>query len=773
MLIIGSSIAPDMVIQNKRVFLYMVAMSLVAMYLLVVNFKTPYIGIKVSNNGDSSYSVSRINDIGWGSRNGIIVGDVIIKVNNRDAALHSTIVDQNRIEQADSITLQKEDHILFLPIKQNVGLVTQNIYYVIFPTLYFLVNLSLCILLYAFQNNRQEVKWLIILLMTLSLCFISASLSAKLHLIGGYILNLTFLISPVLFLHFMYHYFEKDNKTWFPFKVFYYLYLAVMSFFVGSFVFTEGSYLLFAFILQIIIVGILLFRGYLVFREQEDRAVFQWMVYSLFFSIGPFVLLYATPLIVLGKAIVPSEITAIFIFMMPAIYLYLLCTDKLFRFKFYIKRLSYYLAISLLPAFFITALVNGIYSKEASLDNIIELFFFIHITITLFLYIKRLLDRELRAKLSLEKGQLQESLRRVSESLKKEKSLDGVLNCIKREITDVLGTVSCYCIEVDKEKNVLSIDDHNGIDRFVPYLKKVPLTVGSIFHQKKYFTSVVGMVNNKYIIVVGIMKTPSKLSAEEKEWLEALSYYTSISLENIQKIEDLLFEIEQFSFDGEIETNWLVRLLFKLSEKERGILAADLHDTVLQELLIVKRNCEKLYFNVSDATVKEEIKRIEEGLLDAIYLTRETCHELRPPFLAEMGLEESLKDLISKFQLRSNSILELNISRYTNRLNEEQELAIYRIIQEWLNNARKHAKASYVSIELNTTDEMIELIYKDDGIGMDAESARNSGHMGIFGIKERVFSLGGSYLMNSKPQNGVEYQIKIPLYTNLKGSVNV
>lgn len=754
----------------------MVAMSLVAMYLLLANFRTPYIGIKVTNNAENIYSVSRINEIGWGSKNGIDVGDVIIKVNNRDATFHSTIVNQNRIEQADSITLQKEgQNIVSFPIKQNLDLVTQNIYYVILPTLYFLVNLSLCILLYIFQNDRQEVKWLIIFLMTLSLCFISASLSAKLHLIGGYILNLTFLVSPVLFLHFMYHYFKKDNKIWFPFKVFNYLYLAVMSFFVGSFYFTKGIYLLFAFILLIVIVGILLLRGYLVFKEQEDKAVFQWMVYSLYLSIGPFILLYATPLILLGKEIVPSEITSIFIFMMPAIYLYLLCTDKLFRFKFYIKRFGYYLAISLLPAFFITALVKGIYSTEASLDRIIELFLSVHIAITLFLYIKRLLDRELRSKLSLEKGQLQESLRRVSESLKKEKSVDGVLDCIKREIKDVLGTASCYYIEVDKGKNVLSLDEHNSKDRFVPNLKKVPLTVGSIYHQKKYFISVVGMVNNKYFLVVGIMKKPSKLSAEEKEWLEALSYYTSISLENIQKIEDLLYEIEQYSLDGEIETNWLVRLLFKLSEKERGILAADLHDTVLQELLVIKRNCEKLYFNASDPMVKEEIKGIEEGLLDAIYLTRETCHELRPPFLAEMGLEESLKDLVSKFQLRSNSILELDISGFTNRMNEEQELAIYRIIQEWLNNARKHAKASYVSIELNAFDDAIELIYKDDGIGMnlESESGRNTGHIGIFGIKERVSSLGGSYVMNSKPQDGVEYQIRIPLFTGLKGSVNL
>jgi two-component system, NarL family, sensor histidine kinase ComP len=234
-------------------------------------------------------------------------------------------------------------------------------------------------------------------------------------------------------------------------------------------------------------------------------------------------------------------------------------------------------------------------------------------------------------------------------------------------------------------------------------------------------------------------------------------------LEDIQKLKDLLTKIEKLSNDGELETKWLVGLLFKLSETERSILAADIHDTVLQDLLLLKRNCEKLYSFDLSIRLDEEIKKIEEGILNVIYLIRETCNDFRPPFLAERGLEDSLQDLVNKFQLRSNSRLELYISSLNDRVNGDYELAIYRIIQEWLNNAMKHAKASYIEIQVNSNNEGIELFYKDDGIGMNINNTKSNSSIGIFGIKERVRSLGGKYKIESEYGNGVTYTIKFPL----------
>src|SRR5690606_20320405 len=91
---------------------------------------------------------------------------------------------------------------------------------------------------------------------------------------------------------------------------------------------------------------------------------------------------------------------------------------------------------------------------------------------------------------------------------------------------------------------------------------------------------------------------------------------------------------------------WMLRLLFRLSEKERATLSSDLHDAVLQDLIIWYRKLESLrsQHRFEDGT-ERELRRIEEGLLDAIHQIRITCNELRPPFLLKMGLDESLKSL--------------------------------------------------------------------------------------------------------------------------------
>jgi two-component system, NarL family, sensor histidine kinase ComP len=748
-----------MIVNNKIVIIYMATISVVAMYLLVINFTTPYIGIKVKQDNEDNYKVSSVNEIGWGKLNDIRIEDSISKVDEKDVYLHSTVIKNNRIEHADSITIIRNGNAVTLPVTQSFELVKQNIYYVIFPSLYFILNLLLSLMLFNFKGHQHTSKWLIVLLMTLALCYISASLSAKLHTFAGYALNLTFLLSPVLFLHFIYHYLDSFNKNWFSKKILYVLYFAVVTFFTISFILNESIFLLIVFTLLMTIIGILLIKGYYIFKGTEGNQVFRWMVYSLLFSVSPFILLYALPLLLLGDPFVSGELTSVFIFVIPVIYLYLLCTDKLFKYKFYIKRFGYYIVISLFPSFTIIVLFKGFYGEGIPLNRIVEHFLLIFFTTILFLYFKQFLDRQLKAKLLLDKGQIQQSLNRGSEAFKKEKTVEGVLNSMKRELIDVLGIVSCYYVEVDKNRNVESVNNDDK-KRYVPNLKAMPLHIGSISHKKNYIASVVGEVNNKYILIVGIMKTTARLAPEEKEWLETLSYFTSISIENIQKIEDLLKDIEKLNTEGKVETNWLVKLLFRLSEKERSILAADLHDTVLQELLIIKRNVEMLYSSQPNDKMADEIKRIEESIMDAIYLTRETCNELRPPFLLEMGLKESLRELVQKFQLRSNSRLDLEVELKNHRLNEEYELAIYRIIQEMLNNAMKHAKASLVSIQITSDNNEIGLFYKDDGVGMTINSPKMNGSIGIIGIKERVRSLGGSYEVSSELNQGVSYKIR-------------
>ncbi|MDF2714699.1 MAG: domain S-box protein [Paenibacillus sp.] len=261
-----------------------------------------------------------------------------------------------------------------------------------------------------------------------------------------------------------------------------------------------------------------------------------------------------------------------------------------------------------------------------------------------------------------------------------------------------------------------------------------------------------------------------EMLAIEEEWLETAVHYVTILYDNLHLIEDLMKRLEDMVTKKETP-KWMLKLLFKLSEKERASLSGDLHDSVLQDLIIWYRKLESLRSTAAFAEeTKRELIRIEEGLLDAIHQIRITCNELRPPFLLKMGLVESLKGLFSYTRMFSNYEIEFSAEQMNCALNEEQILGVYRIVQELLNNATKHSEAAKVTMALTGGKDQLYFSYSDDGVGIDLSAFEGSfQHMGIAGIEKRVLSLEGDVELKSAPQAGFHVTISIPLNTQLKG----
>ncbi len=252
----------------------------------------------------------------------------------------------------------------------------------------------------------------------------------------------------------------------------------------------------------------------------------------------------------------------------------------------------------------------------------------------------------------------------------------------------------------------------------------------------------------------------------EREWLETSVHYVTILYDNLHRIEDLMRRMEEMVSANETP-KWMLRLLFNLSEKERAALSADLHDTVLQDLIIWYRKLESLRSSKAfEESTQRDLKQIEEGLLDAIHQIRITCNELRPPFLIKMGLVESLKSLFSYTRMFANYEIEFSAEPFNASLHEEQVLGIYRIVQELLNNANKHSRATKVSIALAEHPDHIQFAYSDDGVGADLSAMGGSfQHMGLSGIEKRVLSLEGNVKFDSHPNRGFHVNIAIPRMT--------
>jgi len=240
----------------------------------------------------------------------------------------------------------------------------------------------------------------------------------------------------------------------------------------------------------------------------------------------------------------------------------------------------------------------------------------------------------------------------------------------------------------------------------------------------------------------------------------------SIVYDNLYLIEGLTENLESImQQQGQKASPWLLRLLFNLSENERRRLAADLHDSALQDQLVWYRRLEIVMQDIQQPSpLHTELSLIKEGLLDVIHQIRETCNELRPPLLREMGIVRSLELLFEEMQLRTNYAIQFQAHSFSRDLNDEQILVLYRIVQELLRNAVKHAKATQIEIELEERQTQIYFRYRDDGIGLDLQQVQVSfQHMGLSGIQERVASLEGNITFQSEQGEGLEVLITLPV----------
>lgn len=200
-------------------------------------------------------------------------------------------------------------------------------------------------------------------------------------------------------------------------------------------------------------------------------------------------------------------------------------------------------------------------------------------------------------------------------------------------------------------------------------------------------------------------------------------------------------------------------------EQERKRFADEIHDTVLQDLVILKRNVELLRKEDQVLHMKNNLFELEEDILDIVQSLKEIGYRLYPPLLSELGLQQALKSSVTKLQNHTNSNIDIHLlfdHEFTS-INREIDLALYRSIQELLINAINHSKASSLTIKISVDDEVI-LEYIDDGIGMDTERLFKDGsQIGFMGIKGRVQNLNGKIEIDSALNKGLQMMIRIPI----------
>ena len=208
--------------------------------------------------------------------------------------------------------------------------------------------------------------------------------------------------------------------------------------------------------------------------------------------------------------------------------------------------------------------------------------------------------------------------------------------------------------------------------------------------------------------------------------------------------------------------------IIKAQEEERRRVAREIHDGPAQSMANVVLRveiCEKL-LKIKPEEVKKELSELKGLVKESLQDVRKIIFDLRPMVLDDLGLVPALKRYIAELQERCSLHIDFQVLGNTNeRLSGTLEIALFRIIQEALNNVIKHAQAKTVEVYLEQAQTQVNLRIKDDGCGFDLEKVlnnSNSDSYGLIGIRERVELLEGSFKILTAPGKGTNLLVKIP-----------
>ena len=205
------------------------------------------------------------------------------------------------------------------------------------------------------------------------------------------------------------------------------------------------------------------------------------------------------------------------------------------------------------------------------------------------------------------------------------------------------------------------------------------------------------------------------------------------------------------------------RRLIESQEQERQRIAGELHDGLGQSLLVLKsRALRALRHPDLPEPVRSEVDALTAMAGDALGEARQIAHNLRPFQLDELGLTRAIRGMITNVSGAAGIPIAHELANVDGAFAYDQEITVYRIIQELLNNVLKHARASEAWVTLEREGASVRLIVRDNGRGF-SQQQRNGGGLGMRAISERVRILGGTWSVQSPPGEGATALVTLPI----------
>jgi signal transduction histidine kinase len=256
------------------------------------------------------------------------------------------------------------------------------------------------------------------------------------------------------------------------------------------------------------------------------------------------------------------------------------------------------------------------------------------------------------------------------------------------------------------------------------------------------------------LLVLGTRSTSDVYSDQDIQIIATVAHQGALASANVQLVETL---------------HGLTQRLVRTDESQRKEVARDLHDTVLQDLFFIKQRLHRSQ-SLPGADPAELLDETVQTLSSTIHNLRQTIKSQRPPLL-DQGLTLALQDLTADMQRVAGDSMKISWQSSINgqfRLPDELATSIFRIAQEALSNALKHANARNVIVSLEQSGNVLRLIVEDDGVGMAVSLAEGAlpleeHHYGLAGMYERAMMIDAVLTIASSPGRGTKIALDVPL----------
>ncbi len=217
---------------------------------------------------------------------------------------------------------------------------------------------------------------------------------------------------------------------------------------------------------------------------------------------------------------------------------------------------------------------------------------------------------------------------------------------------------------------------------------------------------------------------------------------------------------------GEEKQQQVLEKIILAQELERRKWALEVHDGITQSLVNIyyRFQAYRKLLTKDPLRAQQDLDKIEELMSEAIAEARGIIDDLRPSILDDVGLIPAIEKYLKRIKEENRISVSFEVGRSIPRLSSEVKTAVYRIIQEALSNARKHARATEVKVEIASQGNRLVAKVADNGCGFDVETVDAEGdNWGLIGMRERAEIIGSSLNIKSNIGQGTLVHLEVPI----------